>query len=64
MIKKQVDSKKLELEMNQEQLTQKQEQHNKCDKALEPKEKELNNILKIEQNLGKLVAERTKVETE
>lgn len=64
MIKKQVDSKKVELETNEKQLVKKQQEHEKRDKAIEPMEKELNRILQIEQNLGKLVAERAKVETE
>lgn len=64
MIKKQADSKKMELDQNEQKMNRKQEEHEKCKQAIEPNQKELNSILEIEQNLAKLVAERTKVETE
>lgn len=64
MIKKQVDTKKMELDMNQQKLNEKQTEYTNCDIALEPIEKERQSILEIHQNLAKVVAERTKVETE
>lgn len=64
MVKKQADSKKMELEQNQQKMNRKQEDYEKCKKDIEPNQRELNKILEIEQNMTKLVAEQTKVKTE
>lgn len=64
MIKRQVDSKKVDLDKNNENLAQKKEEYDQCDRDMKPIETELNQNLNVEQNLSKLVAERTKVETE
>lgn len=64
MIKRQVDSKKVELDKNNENLAQKKEEYEQCERDMKPIVTELNQNLNVEQNLSKLVAERTKVETE
>lgn len=64
MNKRTVDQKKMELESNQEKLNRMNGEYEKHSKAIEPKQTELNRILAIEQNLGKLTAERAQVETE